>query len=161
MHGGLRYLARGDSPADAGVHPGALRAAADRAGPGRAAARPDSHGSARGAGTAALGAALALTHVLSLDPQSRPADQTAASRPAGSFPGPNVCELLPALAPAASTGGALWYDARMTRPERLTLAFVAVRGRDGCAVAANHAEAEAFDLAGDGAVRAVEVVATG
>ena len=54
------------------------------------------------------------------------------------------------------TGGALWYDARMQRPERLTLAFVLSAAAKG-AVTVNYAEADAFDLARE-AVRAVEVV---
>jgi glycerol-3-phosphate dehydrogenase len=103
----------------------------------------------------ALGAALALTHVLSprrnrnLLPTRRIAAGRLLSRA-------ECLELLPALATAPVTGGALWYDARMTRPERLTLAFVRSAAAKG-AVTANYAEAEAFDLA-RGAVHAVEVV---
>src|SRR5688500_19413798 len=45
-------------------------------------------------------------------------------------------------------GGALWYDARMARPERLTLAFVASAAAAG-ALVANYAEAETFEVSGD------------
>ena len=71
--------------------------------------------------------------------------------------------LMPALADASLTGGALWYDARMMRPERLTLAFVlsAVplglrRSREtredviarGCAVAVADARQDALERVG-------------
>jgi glycerol-3-phosphate dehydrogenase len=102
----------------------------------------------------ALGTALALTHALSprrnrnLLPSRRIAGGKLLSR-AGAL------ALLPALETAPVTGGALWYDAWMARPERLTLAFVLSAAAKG-AVVANYTEAERFDVSG-GAVRSVEL----
>jgi glycerol-3-phosphate dehydrogenase len=103
----------------------------------------------------ALGAALALTHALSptrnrhLHPSRRV--------PAGRLLSRAECvRLLPALESVAIDGGALWYDARMARPERLTLAFVASAASRGAAVA-NHAEVEEFELSG-GAIRSTRVL---
>jgi glycerol-3-phosphate dehydrogenase len=64
--------------------------------------------------------------------------------------------VFPALDAGSIDGGALWYDARMTRPERLTLAFVASAAAAGAQVA-NHVEAEGFQIDG-GKIRTVQVV---
>jgi glycerol-3-phosphate dehydrogenase len=155
IHGGLRYLARGDFPRmGESIRE---RSALLRIAPGLVEPLPVliPTGPPGVPPRLALGAALALTHVLSprrnrdLLPTRRIAAGRLLSRA-------ECLELLPALATAPVTGGALWYDARMTRPERLTLAFVLSAAAKG-AVTANYAEAEAFDLA-RGAVHAVEVV---
>ena len=155
IHGGLRYLARGDFPRmRESIHE---RSALLRIAPGLVEPLPVliPTGPPGVPSRLALGAALALTHVLSLGRnRGLPTDRRIG---AGRVLSRAEClELLPALATAPVTGGALWYDARMTRPERLTLAFVLSAAAKG-AVTANYAEAEAFDLA-RGAVRAVEVV---
>jgi glycerol-3-phosphate dehydrogenase len=104
---------------------------------------------------AAFGAALALTHALSpgrnrhLHPSHRIASGRIVSRA-------ECRRLFPALDPGAFNGGALWYDARMTHPARLTLAFVVSAVSAGARVA-NYAEAEGFEIAA-GAVRSVGVV---
>jgi glycerol-3-phosphate dehydrogenase len=106
-------------------------------------------------GKAAYGAALAHTHLLSLN-RNRGVD--AARRiAAGRILSRAEClRLCPALDRDDISGGALWYDARMARPERLTLAFVASAAAAGAQVA-NYAEAESFEVLGD-AVRSVGVV---
>ena len=155
IHGGLRYLARGNFPRmGESIRE---RSALLRIAPGLVEPLPVliPTGPPGVPPRLAFGAALALTHVLSprrnrdLLPTRRIAAGRLLSRA-------ECLELLPALATAPVTGGALWYDARMTRPERLTLAFVLSAAAKG-AVTANYAEAEAFDLA-RGAVYAVEVV---
>jgi glycerol-3-phosphate dehydrogenase len=154
VHGGIRYLARGDlarmresireRSALLRVAPGLVEPLAVLIPTGRPGVP----------GRAAFGAALALTHALSparnrhLDPSRRIAAGRIVSRP-------ECHRLFPALEPGTFNGGALWYDARMTRPERLTLAFVVSAASAGAQVA-NHAEAESFDVRG-GSVRSVGV----
>ncbi|HEY9507193.1 MAG TPA: FAD-dependent oxidoreductase, partial [Gemmatimonadales bacterium] len=154
IHGGLRYLARGDFPRM--WESIRERSALLRIAPGLVEPLPVliPTGPPGVPSRLALRAALALTHVFS---PRRNRDLPPARRiPAGRLLSRREClELLPALETAPVTGGALWYDARMTRPERLTLAFVLSAAARG-AIAANYAEADAFDVA-RGAVRAVEV----
>ena len=155
IHGGLRYLARGDFPRmRESIHE---RSALLRIAPGLVEPLPVliPTGPPGVPSRLALGAALALTHLLSPGRnRGLPHDRRIA---AGRLLSRAEClELLPALATAQVTGGALWYDARMIRPERLTLAFALSAAAEGAAIA-NYAEADAFDLA-RGVVRAVEVV---
>jgi glycerol-3-phosphate dehydrogenase len=155
VHGGIRYLARGDF---ARMRDSIReRSALLRVAPGLVEPLPVlvPTGRAGVPGRVAFGAALALTHLLSptrnlhLHPSRRIAAGRVLSRP-------ECLRLFPALDPDTFSGGALWYDARMTRPERLTLAFVASAASAGAQVA-NHAEAEGFEVEG-GAVRSVGVV---
>lgn len=155
VHGGIRYLARGDlvrmweSIRE--------RSALLRVAPGLVEPLPVLVPTGRPGvpGRAAFAAALALTHVLSparnrhLDPSRRIAAGRVLSRP-------ECLRLFPALDRDTFSGGALWYDARMTRPERLTLAFVVSAASAG-ALVANHAEAEGFEVEG-GTVRSAGVV---
>jgi glycerol-3-phosphate dehydrogenase len=155
IHGGLRYLARGDFPRmRESIRE---RSALLRIAPGLVEPLPVliPTGPPGVPPRLALGAALALTHVLS---PRRNRDLLSTRRiGAGRLLSRTEClDLFPALETAPVTGGALWYDARMTRPERLTLAFVLSAAAKG-AVTINYAEADIFDLA-RGAVRAVEVV---
>jgi glycerol-3-phosphate dehydrogenase len=153
VHGGIRYLARGDLVRmRESIRE---RSALLRIAPGLVEPLPVlvPTGPPGVPGRAAFGAVLALTHALSLtrnrhlDPSRRIA--------AGRIVGRSECQkLFPAL--DRCTGGALWFDARMTRPERLTLAFVASAASIG-ALVANHAEAEGFEIAAGG-VRSVTVV---
>jgi glycerol-3-phosphate dehydrogenase len=155
IHGGLRYLSRGDFPRMRESI--AERSALLRIAPGLVEPLPVlmPTGPPGVPPRLALGAALALTHVLSprrnrdLLPTRRIAAGRLLSRA-------ECVALLPALETAPVTGGALWYDARMTRPERLTLGFVLSAAAKGAAVA-NYAEADSFEVAG-GAIRSVEVV---
>ncbi|HWB41200.1 MAG TPA: FAD-dependent oxidoreductase [Gemmatimonadales bacterium] len=155
VHGGIRYLARGDLPRmRESIRE---RSALLRVAPGLVEPLPVliPTGPPGVPGRLALGAALALTHLLSptrnrhLPPDRRIGAGRVVSRL-------ECLRLFPALDTAAITGGALWYDARMTRPERLTLAFITSAASVGARVA-NHAEATAFDVEG-GEVRSVEVV---
>jgi glycerol-3-phosphate dehydrogenase len=155
VHGGIRYLARGDlvRMSDSIRERSALL----RVAPGLVEPLPVLVPTGRPGvpGKAAFGAALALTHLLSptrnrhLDPSRRIAAGRVLSRP-------ECLRLFPALDPDAVSGGALWYDARMTRPERLTLAFVVSAASAGAQVA-NHAEVVEFEVE-DGAVRSAGVV---
>ena len=154
IHGGLRYLSRGDLPrmresinertALLRIAPGLVEPlpVLIPTGPPGVPPRP------------ALGAALALTHLLSLarNRDLPPARHIGAGRLLSRA---ECVQLMPALDTAPVTGGALWYDAWMPHPERLTLAFVRSAAAQG-AVVANYAEAEGFEVAG-GAIRSVEV----
>jgi glycerol-3-phosphate dehydrogenase len=155
VHGGIRYLARGDlARMRESIRE---RSALLRVAPGLVEPLPVliPTGPPGVPGRAAFAAALALTHVLSptrnrhLHPSRRIAAGRVVSRA-------ECARLFPALDPSAISGGALWYDARMTRPERLTLAVVASAASAGAWVA-NHLEAEEFEL-GEGRVRQVGVV---
>jgi glycerol-3-phosphate dehydrogenase len=155
VHGGIRYLARGDlSRMRDSIRE---RSALLRVAPGLVEPLPVLVPTGRPGvpGRAAFGAALALTHLLSpnrnrhLDPSRRIAAGRVLSRP-------ECLRLFPALDPDSFSGGALWYDARMTRPERLTLAFVVSAASAGAQVA-NHAEVEGFEVSG-GRVRSAGVV---
>jgi glycerol-3-phosphate dehydrogenase len=155
IHGGLRYLARGDFPRmRESVRE---RSALLRIAPGLVEPLPVliPTGPPGVPSRLALGAALALTHVLS-PRRNRDLPPTHRIAAGGVLSRAGCLKLFPALATAPVTGGALWYDARMSRPERLTLAFVLSAAERG-AVTANYAEADSIDLA-RGAVRAVEVV---
>ena len=154
IHGGIRYLARGDLPRmRESIRE---RTALLRVAPGLVEPLPVliPTGAAGVPGRLAFGAALALTHALSplrnrhLEPDRR----IAAGRVVSSA---ECARLVPGLARTGITGGALWYDARMSRPERLTLAFVASAASVGAQVA-NHAEAVELEV-GDGTVKAVAV----
>jgi glycerol-3-phosphate dehydrogenase len=155
IHGGLRYLARGDLPRmRESIRE---RAALLRVAPGLVEPLPVliPTGPPGVPPRLALGAALALTHALS---PRRNRDLLPSRRIGGGklLSRTEALALLPALETAPVTGGALWYDARMTRPERLTLAFVLSAAARGAAVA-NYAEADGFVVA-EGALRSVEVL---
>jgi glycerol-3-phosphate dehydrogenase len=154
IHGGIRYLARGDLPRmRESIRE---RSALLRIAPGLVEPLPVliPTGPPGVPSRLALGAAIALTHLFSPGRNRHlPSDRRIG---AGRVVSRAEClRLCGALDPGAISGGALWYDARMTRPERLTLAFVASAASSGAQVA-NHTEACGFETAG-GAVRAVEV----
>ncbi|MBA3316919.1 MAG: FAD-dependent oxidoreductase [Gemmatimonadales bacterium] len=154
VHGGIRYLARGDlvrmreSTRE--------RSALLRVAPGLVQPLPVlvPTGPPGVPGRAAFGVALTLTHLLSpaRNRDLHPSRHIAAGRVLSRS---ECLRRFPALDRDSCTGGALWYDARMTRPERLTLAFVVSAASVGAQVA-NHAEADGFEVTG-GAVRAVRV----
>jgi glycerol-3-phosphate dehydrogenase len=153
LHGGIRYLAKGDLVRmRESIRE---RSTLLRVAPGLVEPLPVliPTGPPGVPGRAAFGAVLALTHVLSLTRNRHlsPSRRIAAGRILGRS---ECLRLFPAL--DSCTGGALWFDARMARPERLTLAFVVSAASVG-ALVANHAEAEGFEIA-DGKVRSVAVV---
>jgi glycerol-3-phosphate dehydrogenase len=154
IHGGIRYLARGDfARMRESIRE---RSALLRIAPGLVEPLPVlvPTGPPGVPGRLAFSAGLALTHLLSprrnrhLRPDRRIAIGRVLSRR-------ECLQLVPALDPGSIDGGALWYDARMTHPERLTLAFVASAASAGAQVA-NHVEAEEFDIQ-EGRVRAVGI----
>ena len=152
VHGGLRYLARGDLArmresirerstllriAPTLVEPLPVVVPTAGAGPR---SRP------------AMAAALALTDLLSLDRNRDLAPDH--QLPRGRLLSSAEClRLFPAFPAAHATGGALWYDARVRQPERLTLAFVRSAADRG-AVVANYCRMERL-LHDGGAVRGV------
>jgi glycerol-3-phosphate dehydrogenase len=82
---------------------------------------------------AALGAALALNDLLSSDRNSRLAPDH--QLPRGRLLSSADCRRLFPGFPAEASAGALWWDARMHHPERLTFAFVRAAAERGAAVA--------------------------
>jgi len=89
----------------------------------------------RGPGRLALGAALRLNDLLSPD-RNRTVPPDRHIRRGRLVPFEQCRHLCPAF-PASASGGALWWDARMRHPERLTFAFVRAAVERG-AVAANY-----------------------
>jgi len=155
IHGGLRYLARGDFPRmRESIRE---RAALLRVAPGLVEPLPVlvPTGPPGVPPKLALGAALVLTHLLSpgRNRDLHPGRHIGAGRLLSRA---ECLALAPALGTSPVSGGALWYDARMVRPERLTLAFVRSAASKG-AVVANYGEADTFEVV-DGVVRSVEVV---
>jgi glycerol-3-phosphate dehydrogenase len=136
VHGGLRYLARGD------LHRMREsireRSAFLRIAPTLVEPLPVMLPTT-GAGTqgrAAFRAALALNDLLSLD-RNRGLE-TSRRLPPGRLLSREACRrLFPAFPLSDASGGALWHDARLVHPERLTLAFVRAAALHGAAVA-NH-----------------------
>lgn len=134
VHGGLRYLARGDLTRmreSIRERSTLLRIAPTLVEP-LPVLVPTTGAGTRG--RAALRAALALNDLLSLD-RNREL-QPGRRLPPGRLLSTAECHrLFPAFPSADTSGGALWYDARLLRPERLTLAFVRAAARRGAAVA--------------------------
>lgn len=155
VHGGLRYLARGDlRRMRESVQE---RSCLLRIAPGLVEPLPVlvPCGGPRLPGRASLAAAIALTHALSLG-RNR-AVLPSRRIPAGGLISRRAClELVPPLGSIAFSAGGLWYDARLRHPERLTLAFIRSAASRG-AVVVNHAEVERFTLSG-GRVAGVRVV---
>jgi len=155
VHGGLRYLARGDLPRmRESIRE---RSTLLRIAPGLVVPLPVLVPT-RGTGTQsriALRAALALND---LGSSGRNRGLDADHRiPAGrllSVSAAAAC--FPPLARGDVTGGALWHDARLRRPERLTLSFIRSAADRGAAVA-NYLEVERL-LTSDGAVTGAEVL---
>lgn len=144
VHGGLRYLARGDLPRmRESIRE---RAALLRVAPSLVEPLPVLIPTA-GAGTQGR---LALRMALLLNDLGS-ADRNRGLRPDRRLPGGRLVaaaecrKLFPALPP--SNGGALWYDARLCHPERLTLAIARAAAGRGAAVA-NYCRVER--LVGDG-----------
>jgi glycerol-3-phosphate dehydrogenase len=132
VHGGLRYLARGDLPRmRESIRE---RAALLRVAPSLVEPLPVLIPTV-GAGTQsrmAMGAALRLNDLSAFDRNRglRPDRRL----PRGRLVAADECRrLFPAFPP--SSGGALWYDARLSHPERLTLAIARAAAGRGAAVA--------------------------
>jgi glycerol-3-phosphate dehydrogenase len=150
VHGGLRYLARGDVRrmresirerstllriAPGLVHP--LKVLVPTYGAGAK-------------GRIAHAAALALNDLVSLG-RNRKLDQRR-SIPRGYLISRDEClRLFPWFAPENLTGGAVWYDAQLRHPERLTLSFLQAAANVG-AVPLNYLRVDRLE-ASNGAVQ--------
>jgi glycerol-3-phosphate dehydrogenase len=133
VHGGLRSLARGDLPRmrqSIRERSALLRIAPALVEPLPVMIPTAGNGTQ---GRLALGAAILLNDLLSLD---RNRGLAAGRRlPRGRLLSREACHrLFPGFPPGAS-GGALWTDARLLHPERLTLALVRAAAMHGAAVA--------------------------
>lgn len=134
VHGGLRYLSRGDLPRmRESIRE---RSVLLRIAPTLVEPLPVLIGTYRRAARsrAALGTALLLNEIVSalrnrgLSPELQ--------IPRGRLVSLATCQaLFPWFPPDGLTGGALWHDARMRAPERLTLAFVRSAAERGAVVA--------------------------
>ena len=156
VHGGIRYLARGDL-GGCGIDP--ERSALLRIAPGLVEPLPVLVPTGLPGCPAGRRSAPPSPHPCPLARPQPPSRPQPTYRCRALLSRTERCSLFPALDPGAITGAALWYDARMTHPARLTLAFVASAAAAGAQVA-NHAEAVDFDLAGD-STRGVEVRGVG
>jgi glycerol-3-phosphate dehydrogenase len=146
IHGGLRYLVRGDlARMRESVRE---RSVLLRIAPGLVEPLPVAipAGIPGYPGRAPLRLALALNDLLSAD-RNRHLDPSR-QLPAGRALSPSeIRAVCSGLGPLARAGGALWYDALMPRPEHLTRAFVRSATEHGGLVAKN-AYAERFTTSG-------------
>jgi glycerol-3-phosphate dehydrogenase len=136
VHGGLRYLARGDFlRMRESIRE---RSTLLRIAPGLVEPLPVLIPTYRHPlrGRPAMRLALLLNELVSLSRnRGLPADRAI---PAGHLISREEClRLFPWFLPEGLNGGALWYDARLRHPERLTLSFVSSAAERG-AVAANY-----------------------
>jgi glycerol-3-phosphate dehydrogenase len=131
VHGGLRSLARGNLR---GMRESVReRSALLRIAPSLVEPLPVVVPTPDGRSRAALAAGLALNDIFSLD---RNRGLRSEHRlPRGRLLSAGECRRLFPPFPAGAGGGALWWDARMLRPERLTLAFVRAAMERGAAAA--------------------------
>jgi glycerol-3-phosphate dehydrogenase len=146
IHGGLRYLIRGDLPRmRESIRE---RSVLLRIAPGLVEPLPVAipSGIPGYPGRTALRLGLAVNDLLSagrnrhlLPSRHLPAGRGLSSR--------DLSALCPGLGPLARAGGALWYDALMSRPEHLTRAFVRSATEHGGLVAKN-AWADSFIKSG-------------
>lgn len=136
VHGGLRYLARGDFPRmreSIRERSTLLRIAPGLVEP-LSVLVPAYGAGARG--RIAYAAALALNELVSLD-RNRYLDRDR-FLPRGRVVSRDEClRLFPWFDAEGLSGGAIWHDAQLSQPERLTLSFVKAAAASG-AVAANY-----------------------
>jgi glycerol-3-phosphate dehydrogenase len=134
VHGGLRYLARGDlrrMRESIRERSALLRIAPTLVQPLPILVPTTGHGSH---GRLALAAALRLNDLCS--PNRNHGLDAAHHVPDGRLVSLEECRrLFPAFPGEGANGGALWHDARLTHPERLALAFVHAAAREGALVA--------------------------
>ena len=146
VHGGLRYLARGDLPRmRESVRE---RSAFLRIAPGLVVPLPVAipTGSPGYPGRTSFGLALGLNDLLSAR-RNRHLPATHHLPRGRLLASGELADLCPGLGPLTRGGGALWYDARLSRPEQLTRAFVR-SATDHGALAADYACAERFTSRG-------------
>jgi glycerol-3-phosphate dehydrogenase len=156
VHGGLRYLARGDLPRS--IESIQERSALLRIAPSLVEPLPvlvPTHGTGMRS-RSAYRAALALNDLVSLtrnhglepDRLIPPGRIISRRECLDLFPG---FETIPGL-----TGGALWYDARLRQPERLVVSFLRSAAGQG-AIAANYVQADHLAVRA-GAVEGASVI---
>jgi glycerol-3-phosphate dehydrogenase len=154
VHGGLRYLARGDLiRMRESIQE---RSTLLRIAPGLVEPMPVLVPT-KGMGTQgrfALGVALALNEVGSWG-RNRGLDSDHRIPAGRILTAEETTRRFPPLAGSGMSGGALWHDARIRQPERLTLSFVRSAAERG-AVVANYAQVERL-LTSGGAVTGAEV----
>jgi glycerol-3-phosphate dehydrogenase len=143
VHGGLRYLARGDFPRM--LESVRERSTLLRIAPGLVEPLPvlvATHG-AGARSRIAYRIALAANDLLSIS-RNRGIDLGRVIPPGRVVSRDECLRLFPGFFPGhALTGGALWYDAQIRHPERLTLSFLRSAVRRGAA-AANYVRVTAF-----------------
>ena len=146
IHGGLRYLVRGDLPRmreSIRERSVLLRIAPGLVEPLRVAIPSGIQGYP---GRASLRFALVLNDLLSAD-RNRHLDPARQLPPGGALSAGELRTLCPGLGTLARAGGAVWYDAIVSRPVHLTRAFVRSATEHG-GVAVNNACAESFTSRG-------------
>lgn len=155
VHGGLRYLARGDfSRMRESIRE---RSTLLRIAPGLVEPLPVLVPTYGGGprGQFAHAAALALNDLVSSD-RNRHLDPDRLI-PRGRVVSRDECRrLFPWFNPEGLTGGAIWYDAQLRQPERLTLSFVKAAAASG-AVPANYLRVERL-LTDRGAAQGARVI---
>lgn len=136
IHGGLRYLARGDLPRM--LESIRERSALLRIAPGLVEPLPVLVPTYRGRfrSRVAHGLALAINDLASWN-RNQGLDSHQVIPPGRLVSQEESLRLFPGLSTERLTGGALWYDARLRHPERLTLSFLDSAARRGC-VPANY-----------------------
>ncbi|HYF39846.1 MAG TPA: FAD-dependent oxidoreductase, partial [Gemmatimonadales bacterium] len=144
VHGGLRYLARGDfARMRESIRE---RSALLRIAPGLVTPLPVLIPTYRHRlrGRPAMGLALLLNELVS--PGRNRGLSPDRAIPAGHLIGRDEClRLFPWFSRQGLTGGALWYDARLLHPERLTFSFVSSAAARG-AVAANYVRVDRLQV---------------
>ncbi len=153
-HGGLRYLARGDlvrMRESTQEQSTLLRIAPGLVEPLPVLVPTSGHGTQS---RLALGAALALNDLGSWG-RNRGLDGDHRIPVGRILTVDETARRFPPLAGSPMTGGALWYDARIRRPERLTLSFLRSAAERGAAIA-NYVQAERL-LTSSGTVTGADV----
>ncbi|HEX5574668.1 MAG TPA: FAD-dependent oxidoreductase [Gemmatimonadales bacterium] len=155
VHGGLRYLARGDFPRlleSIRERTTLLRIAPNLIEPLPVLVPTYAHSAVRGRLAYRIG--LAANDLISW--RRNRGLQPGGRIPHGRLVSRGEClQLFPWFPAEGLTGGALWYDARIRHPERLTLSFVCSASRHG-AVPANYVRVDRL-LLRDGAVEGAAV----
>ena len=139
IHGGLRYLQRGDlvRMRESALERRAFAQMAPQFISPQVFVFPTSRSLTRG--RLAMRAALAVDRVVASDRNSG-VDPALRLPPGRMLTRRELADLVPELAETGATGGALWFEYKITESERLTLAFALAAARDG-AVMANYMEA--------------------
>ena len=154
VHGGLRYLARGDvgrMRESIRERSALLRIAPGLVQPLKVLTPTYGYGPQ---GRAAYAAALALNELISFQ-RNRGLD-TSSGIPAGHLVPRDEClALFPWFPTEGLTGGAVWYDGQLSHPERLTLSFLQSAARRG-AQPANYLRVDRL-LISSGAVHGARV----